>query len=136
VVCKYALDWNWINVLGHINYLLISCKEGEESPLYFTQIVEGARHPHYDDRHYDFKLSAWHRMGGEWQFHIQSVPTSEEQKDTEKSLYFPFWALPWLRQQMIEMLEEHDGSEQIGEMPTIPKWATRGFQNSNYYFFS
>jgi hypothetical protein len=44
-------------------------------------------------------------------------------------LYFPFWALPELRKEMVQMLEEHDGSEPIDEMPKIPEWATRGFLN-------
>jgi hypothetical protein len=84
----------------------------------FTQIVAGAQH-------YDFKLSAMHRKGDEWHFHfeIRSVPISEEH--TEHQLYFPFSALPWLRQKMVKMLADHDGSERIGEMTKIPEWATR-----------
>jgi hypothetical protein len=31
------------------------------------------------------------------------------------------------RKQMVEMLAEHGGTQQINEMPTIPEWATRGF---------
>jgi hypothetical protein len=44
-------------------------------------------------------------------------------------VYVPFSALPWLRKEMVEMLAEHDGSEQIGEMPTMPEWATEGLLN-------
>jgi hypothetical protein len=100
-------------------------KEGDESPLILsTQIVEGARH--CNGQHYDFKLSAWHKKGYQWHLDIQSVQISEEHKDTEQSLYFIFLALPWLREQMVKILAEHDGSERIGEMPKIPKWATRG----------
>jgi hypothetical protein len=28
---------------------------------------------------------------------------------------------------MVKMLEEHDGTERIDEMPTLPEWATQGF---------
>jgi glycerol uptake facilitator-like aquaporin len=45
----------------------------------------------------------------------------------EKELHLPLWALPWLGQQMVKILAEHDGTEPIDEMPTIPTWATRGF---------
>jgi hypothetical protein len=77
------------------------------------------------DRHYKFKLSAWHQTGEQWHFDIQSLHTWEEHK--ESRLFFPFWALPWLRQQMVKILAEHDGSERIKEMPKIPEWATQGF---------
>jgi hypothetical protein len=82
-----------------------------------TQIVVG-------HRHYKFKLSAWHQTGNKWHFDIRSVSTSEEHK--ESRLFFPFWALPWLRQQMVKIMAEHDGSERIKEMPKIPEWITRG----------
>jgi hypothetical protein len=35
----------------------------------------------------------------------------------------PLWALFWLREQIASMLVEHDGSERIDEMPTLPEWA-------------
>jgi hypothetical protein len=44
-------------------------------------------------------------------------------------LYLPFWALPELRQEMVQILEEHDGTELIEEMPKIPEWAAQGFLN-------
>jgi hypothetical protein len=34
--------------------------------------------------------------------------------------------------EMVKMLEEHDGSEQIGEMPTISEWTKQGFSDSKY----
>jgi hypothetical protein len=93
--------------------------EGDNSRLIlFTKIVTG-------DRHYHFELSALHQKGYQWHFEIRSVQTSEEHK--EKSLYLPFSALPKLRKGMVKILAEHDGSERIDEMPTIPEWATRGF---------
>jgi hypothetical protein len=76
---------------------------------------------------YDFELSACHQKGDQWNFEIRSVPKSEEHQD--QLLYFPFWALPWLRAQMVKMLAKHDGSEQIDDMPNIRQWATRGFSN-------
>jgi hypothetical protein len=82
-----------------------------------TQIVKGTRK-------YNFKLAAWHQNGDEWNFEIQSVPISGTPKEP---LHFPFWALPWLRQQMVKMLAEHDGNVRIYEMPLIREWATRGF---------
>jgi hypothetical protein len=105
-------------------YTTYSFEECNESPLVlFTQIVAG-------DLHYDFKLAAWHETGGEWHFEIRSVKTSEEHK--EQLIYLPFSALPELRQKIVEILEEHDGSQPIDEMPTIPEWAKRGFFNSKF----
>jgi hypothetical protein len=60
------------------------------------------------------------------------VSTSEEHKQREHDLYLPFWTLPWLRQKMIEMLAERDGTKRIAKMPTIPEWATRGFLSQNF----
>jgi hypothetical protein len=83
---------------------------------------------------YNFKLSALHQKGGgcnfeirsvPWHFDIRTVPTSEAHE--ESRLLFPFWALPWLRKQIITILAEHDGSQWIKEMPKIPEWAKRGF---------
>jgi hypothetical protein len=51
------------------------------------------------------------------------VQTSETQQKSEVD--FPLWALPQFRQEMATLLMEHDGSEPIDEMPTIPEWATR-----------
>jgi hypothetical protein len=88
-------------------------------PVLVNQMVEGGIH-------YDFKLSVfWHQKDGEWNVHITSVRTVQEHKP--KDVYFPLWALQWLRQQMVKMLMEHDGSEQIDEKPTMPEWAKRGF---------
>jgi hypothetical protein len=81
-----------------------------------TQNVSGTRK-------YSFKLSAWHQKGDQWHFCIQSVHTSEEPKEP---FCFPFSAFPWLRQQMVKILAEHDGRKQIDEMPTIPDWAKQG----------
>jgi hypothetical protein len=92
-----------------------------------AQIVAGGQL--FDGRHYNFKLSACHQKGDQWHFEIRSVPTLEKHKHMEQQMYFPLWALPWLRQQMVKMLAEHDGSERIDEMPTVPEWATRGFSN-------
>jgi hypothetical protein len=43
----------------------------------------------------------------------------------ERTLFLPFWAAPWLRQQIAEMLAK-DGEEnvekRIGPMPTVPEW--------------
>jgi hypothetical protein len=58
------------------------------------------------------------------------VQTSEANQEQE--VYVPFWALPWLRKQMVTILMEHDGSEPINEMPIIREWATPGFPNSFY----
>jgi hypothetical protein len=77
--------------------------------------------------HYNFKL-VWHQGDG-WHFHIRSVQTVQEHKP--KQVKIPIWALPWLRQQMAKILVKHDGSEPIGEMPTIPEWVTRGISNSS-----
>jgi hypothetical protein len=55
------------------------------------------------------------------------MQTSNEHK--EREVRFPLWALPQLRQQIVKMLEEHDGSELMDKMPTIPEWATQGFLN-------
>jgi hypothetical protein len=57
-------------------------------------------------QHYKFKLSAWHKTGDAWHFYIQSVPTLEEHK--EREVFFPFSALPWLPQQMVTMLKDHE----------------------------
>jgi hypothetical protein len=61
------------------------------------------------------------------------VKIGEEHKDTPQSIYFPFSALPWLRQQIVRMLEEHDGSQRIAKMPKILAWATPGFSNSSNF---
>jgi hypothetical protein len=108
-------------------YFILSFQEGDKSPLILgTQTVEGPRN-------YNFKLSAWHQKGDQWHFDIRSVKISEEHKVTkEHSVYFPFSALPWLRQQMVRMLEEHDGSQRIPKMPKILSWATPGFSNSKF----
>jgi hypothetical protein len=48
-------------------------------------------------------------------------------------------ALPELRQQMVKILAEHDGSEKIDKMQAIPERATRGFSKSKFllnYFFT
>jgi hypothetical protein len=77
-----------------------------------------------DSQPYSFKLSVvWHQKEGQWHLYIQSVQTSEKHK--KKEVHFPLWALPQMRQQMATMLEEHDGTERIDEMPTIPEWATQ-----------
>jgi hypothetical protein len=55
------------------------------------------------------------------------ISAEEHKETTKKPLYFPFSAVPWLRQQMVKILAEQDGTERIDEMPTIPEWATRGF---------
>jgi hypothetical protein len=60
------------------------------------------------------------------------VNSGEHKVTTEQSIYFPFSALPWLRQQMVRMLEEHDGSQRIAKMPKILAWATPGFSNSKF----
>jgi hypothetical protein len=88
-------------------------------------------------RHFYFELSALHKKGGKWNFMIRSVPHLEEHKEWEQKVYFPFWALPWLRQQIVKILVEVelDGSEQIDEMPKIPEWAARGIF-PNYKFSS
>jgi hypothetical protein len=100
--------------------ITFSFEEGNNSPLILaTQIVRGTRK-------YNFKLAAWHQNGGEWNFEIRSVPTSGKPKEP---LHFPFSAFPWLRKQMVEMLEKHDGTERVNEMPNIREWATRGFSN-------
>jgi hypothetical protein len=43
----------------------------------------------------------------------------------ERTIFLPFWAAPWLRQQMAEMLAK-DGEEnvegRIGQMPAVPEW--------------
>jgi hypothetical protein len=76
--------------------------------------------------HYDFNLSiVWHQTDNQLHLQIRSVQTSEKHK--EREVHFPLWTLPQLRQQMATMLEEHDGSERIDEMPAIPEWVTRGF---------
>jgi hypothetical protein len=109
-------------------YITFSFEEGDKSPLIlFTQTVEG-------DGHYNFELSAWYQKGCGCYLEIRSVPTSEEQ-----FVYCPFSALSELRKRMVKILAEHDGSQQIGEMPTIPVWTTRGFSNSKFFlhlFFS
>jgi hypothetical protein len=102
-----------------------SFQEGNEKSLMVAaKTVAGAQH-------YNFKLSAWHPKGGKWNFAIRSVPTSEEHKG--QLVYFPLWALPWLREQMVTILLEVDpyGSKLIDKMPTIPEWATRGFLKLN-----
>jgi hypothetical protein len=71
-------------------------------------------------------LIVWRQEIGQWHLHIHSVKTWEKLLK-EKEAHFPLWTLPKLRQQMATMLEEHDGSEQIDEMPTMPEWATQGF---------
>jgi hypothetical protein len=101
--------------------IIYSFQEGDESPLILAtpcQIVAGTGH-------YNFELSAWHKKGDKWNFEIRSVKVSEEH--TEQWLYIPFSALPELRQEIVDILEEHDGSQRIGEIPTIPEWATQGF---------
>jgi hypothetical protein len=99
-------------------YFTFSFQEDDELIL-AKQTVEG-------DRQYNYELSAWHRKGDhQWYFNVRSVPTCEEYE--ERAMYFPFSALPWLRQQIVEILVEHDGTEPIDEMPTIPEWTTRGF---------
>jgi hypothetical protein len=107
-------------------YITFLFEEGDEKLLVLaTQIVAGGRH-------YDFKLSAWHQMTGDkCHFDIRSVPTSEKHK--EQQVHFPLWALPWLRQQMVTNLAEHDGSERIDEMPTMPEWAKQGFSHSRFH---
>jgi hypothetical protein len=35
------------------------------------------------------------------------------------------WTLPLLRQKIAAILEEHDGTQRIDEMPTMPEWATQ-----------
>jgi hypothetical protein len=90
------------------------------SPLIlFTQTVAGGQH--YDGRQYEFELSAWHEKGDLWCYNIQSVLICEGKKRKEQSLNFPFWALPWLRQQMVKMLAEHDGTQRTGKS----KWRLR-----------
>jgi hypothetical protein len=91
-----------------------------------TQTIPGPQN-------YNFKLSAWHQKSAQWHFDIQSVKIGEEHKDTQQSIYFPFSALPWLRQQIVRMLEEHDGSQRIPKMPKILSWATPGFSNSSNF---
>jgi hypothetical protein len=43
----------------------------------------------------------------------------------ERTIFLPFWAAPWLREQMVEMLSK-DGEEnvegRIGQMPAVPEW--------------
>jgi hypothetical protein len=91
-------------------------KEGNEKPLVLaTQIVPGGRH--------DCELLAWHKKGGQWNFGIRSVRMSEDH-------YFQFRVLGQVRQKMARMLMEQDDTQWIGEMPTIPEWAMRGFSYS------
>jgi hypothetical protein len=88
-------------------YNTLSFEEGDEKPLVLaTQVVTG-------DRHYDFKLSAWHKKGYQWHFVIRSVKTSEEEHK-EREMYFPFSALPKLREKMVKMLKDHDHEEASG----------------------
>jgi hypothetical protein len=96
-------------------------KEGGESPqILATQTVPG-------DHPYEFKLSAWRQKGYQWQFCIQA---DQDSKQKEQQVYLPFSVLPKLRQQMVKMQAEDDGSEPIDEMPKIPEWATPGFSLS------
>jgi hypothetical protein len=37
---------------------------------------------------------------------------------------FPLSALPWLRQKMVKISVENDGTKRIDKAPTIPKWVT------------
>jgi hypothetical protein len=92
-----------------------------------------------DPRHYNFKLSAWHQKGYQWHFSIQSMENVQNSEEHEEArLFFPFSALPWVREQIVKMLEEVelDGSKLIDKMPAIPEWATRGFSNSKIFFLS
>jgi hypothetical protein len=68
---------------------------------------------------YNFQFSVWWSEGGRY-VKIRSVETVQEHK--EKEVRFPLRALPWLRKQMTIMLEKHDGTQRIDEMPTIPAW--------------
>jgi hypothetical protein len=108
--------------------ITFSFKESDEKPLVLaTQEVTG-------DRHYDFKLSAWHQKDGGCNFEILGVPNSEEHQ--EKSLYCPCFALPELRQKMVKILVEHDGSERIDKMPKIPEWATSSFSANSKFSYN
>jgi hypothetical protein len=74
----------------------------------------------------NFQLSVlWSEQ--QWNVRIRSVKKVQGHK--EKEMHFPLWVLPWLRQQMAEMLAYLDGTERIARMPIIPEWATRGFLN-------
>jgi hypothetical protein len=79
-----------------------------------------------EDVHYDFNLSiVWHPESRQWHLQIRSVKTRERHR--EKEAHFPLWTVPQLRQEMVKILEEHDGTQRIDEMPTIPEWAAQGF---------
>jgi hypothetical protein len=87
--------------------------------LAFQMLEEGLLH--------DFKFSIeWHPEIGQWRLYICSVKTWEKHRE---AAHFPLWTLPQLRQQLATILAEHDGSERIAEMPTMPEWATQGFLN-------
>jgi hypothetical protein len=101
--------------------VIFSSQEDDESPLNLSTHMVGGH------RHYKFKLSAWYQKGGEWHLYILSVQNSEKHKG--RLLYFPLWALPWLREQIVTILVKHDGTQRIDEMPAIPEWAKQGFSN-------
>jgi hypothetical protein len=61
-----------------------------------------------------------------------SIHSDPSKTDTKREVRFSLWALPWLRQEMVKMLAEHDGTELVCNMPTIPEWATRGFFHSKF----
>jgi hypothetical protein len=99
--------------------------DNESPPVLTTQTVEGGLF-------YDFTLSVdWHPETGKRNLQIRTVKTVQEHR--ERSLRMPLWALFWLREQMASMLVEHDGSERIDEMPTLPEWEIKGLQY--LYFF-
>jgi hypothetical protein len=78
-------------------------------------------------QHYNFKFSIeWHPEIGQWRLYICSVKTWEKHRE---AAHFPLWTLPQLRQQLATILAEHDGSERLDKMPTMPEWATEGFLN-------
>jgi hypothetical protein len=73
---------------------------------------------------YDFQLLVlWSKRGQQWDLKIRSVKTVKDHN--EKRVQIPLWTLPLLRQKIAEILEEHDGTQHIDQMPTMPEWATQ-----------
>jgi hypothetical protein len=77
------------------------------------------------EHHFKFSV-VWHQKDCEWDLNIHSVHVKTSEKHKEREVNFPLWALPQLRQLMATLLVEHDGTQRIDEMPTMPEWARKG----------
>lgn len=113
-------------MISEMDQLIIASQMNRfKAPIYIDDIdvpeyLPGGRQFNGENYRYRLDMCWWHRK---CKFCMRTVQT--EKKHNGKQLIMPSQSLPWLRNTMALMLEEHDGTRSLGPLPKMPAWMLR-----------